>query len=337
MGVLHLVDLCPPGRGRGELPTSDAQICAAAGVIAHTRAIGHTVCVLGGSWSERRAAACGLVTTDRIAPVLQEPPLAARTLRRFIADRTARPGAGFHVVQPWSERALRLAHAAVGPSARILDVPRVEAGSFTCAPREAQARSRARERLGLGESECVVLMLADPPHTGDSWLFQGIVGLLSVAGVETTALVPEGAARAGRAARLHARASHPARVAVSYDPLPGLLGACDVAVAAVNPATAERSRGGVALAMALGVPVVVPPSPTLAGLFDGAHATECVASSWTAPALCRVLMPLVLDAGRRDDLGRSLQQACARRDEGSAWHEMLERAWAGDERVPVAG
>jgi hypothetical protein len=331
MRVLHLID-----GGEDSGPPGDA-LAACRLLMEGTRA-DHEVCVIGGSRLDSEAEAAGLAEWDRIGAPLGRAALATRALRRYVLDR-----GGADVAHAWSVETLRAARRAVPEIPRVatpLSFPfataavaylargallgvcgdaaarewidtgappaRVKALAPLALPPERVGRSGLREALGLGDADVGLLLLGSPPHA-DALRFVFLVGLLSKAGVEVTAILPRGAAHWSRGLAFARAIGGMARIIVSDLPARQLLVAADLGAyvgggpgpTSSLPPRPAAAAVALAQAVAAGVPVAAPAwgATDLAPPADWAAA--CLGTNATLPELARVLLPLVVDARLR--------------------------------------
>jgi hypothetical protein len=149
-----------------------------------------------------------------------------------------------------------------------------------------------------------ILLLGDPPTAADALVFIYALGILHVAGIPATAMIPRGAARLDRALR-HIQAGGYLHALELLDAPPlALLDRAHLAMsipvrldeetAVTEPSFASKLCIGAATAA--GLPVVMQDSPWARGLLpDGAHA--CMAPSIDAAKLARATSTLLNGPG----------------------------------------
>lgn len=247
--VLHLVDQLPTAIGADRPMDPDAALLCCAGLIRRLPEFEQSVCLVGGSRLEERAAGVGLPATDRIAPPLGLAARAIAGLRAFLQDR-GEP----EVVQCWSPSTLALAAAAStapvcgvmlgqprspgwGASrvrvrrARLVvfrhadawsEVLGVHPGSIAMSPlpradgaAAPAARVEARDRLGVSEGEVVLTIIGGAPGEVDALRMVFVMGLIYEAGGRAVWVVPASSARLARSLRFHANSAWPSRMIIT--------------------------------------------------------------------------------------------------------------------------
>ncbi len=206
------------------------------------------------------------------------------------------------------------------------------------------SREALRASLGLSAHEVAVLLLADPPSAGDARAFAQQVGVLTLADVRSVGLMHACSTGAARGVR-HARAFDFAwDMITTIDPLHTLLPACDVALwhqgeseqFGMAPDDARTGGGAVLATHALlhGVPVLAVDSP-LARTVLGEPGTGWAVAQNTLPAWSAVLVPLCLEASRRQDLVQRCA-AQARGLVGPVWPS-VRAAFGANGQLAIAG
>jgi hypothetical protein len=160
------------------------------------------------------------------------------------------------------------------------------------------SRASVRAELEIADDEHVMALLADPPSLGDARRFAYLAGLLGVGGVRTVGVIHSASAQVRRALRYHRECQRAWRMIVIDGPLASVLPGCDAAMidtvvlpthplrplATTGPAPLTADALAAPLALAAGVPLVVPRS-TLADDLLGAGHAPVVAAGDTALAL----------------------------------------------------
>ena len=159
----------------------------------------HRVLLLGNTRDDRRAHDAGIRRAERIQPRNNEPSNATRTIRHAL-----RGAAAFDRVIAWDERT-RLALGGLASGAPSDAVRSVDA-TF---PADAIGRPALRRQWRVGDDTRVLIPADDHPSRVDAMRLCYIVGILSVAGAPSVAVVPREARDLDRAARFawrHGRA-----------------------------------------------------------------------------------------------------------------------------------
>lgn len=332
MRILHLVK---PPSGTSQISNrftddgTDAGMLACAAAIQDARqrspAIAHEVLAIGSTAQGRRAQAIGLDFCGRIAPPLGITGFARFGLRRFLQDR-----GDVGIVQCWARSLVPLAQAACTRE-RVLPPPPVLALSDRSPARPDRATLRAD--LGIAASDFCVLLLADPPFTGDVRSFAFVLGLFEVAGHVTVGVVPRGVIGWSRARRFVKVSDLRCRLVLADRPAALLAAACDVAVSYAEPESfdgapvprhAERlaaERAAVNCCHRQGVPVVCVRGR---GLDDmNAHTPELLIDSDHANHIGRAVLSLKTDRVRLEDLSRRVLAAAESHSPGEVVHSWL--------------
>jgi hypothetical protein len=145
-----------------------------------------------------------------------------------------------------------------------------------------------------------VVLLCDPPGTADALTFIYMAGILHVAGVRTTAIVPRGAARLERALRHVRGGGYVERLEVLDGSVLAEPGRFDLAVCLPMEDDASTAEPSFATKLAVvttachGLPVVVRDSHWARGLLpEGAH--KCLTPSLDSSRLARVVFELLAE------------------------------------------
>lgn len=352
--VLHLVlPGCPmerpalslrPGRwsqgSRRIVTGADAAVWACTACVAAAPDVHHRVIVFGGNAAGERAAAMGLAADGRIAPPFSRPELAASAVAAVIAS-----GPTPDVIQCWggdfallrdrlAPRTPRSTWMIADMHAGVLEVrdnatphdPLTQALTPWLEPGAKPLIDRAsvRTRLGVAEEELLVTLVGDPPAAIDALPALYALGILHVAGVRATLVLPRGCGQFDRALRYVHQGGYLHGLRVTDEPLSLIAVGCDLGICAPlswseNEPLCEPSfstKLAVARAAALGLPVMMPTSPWAERLLPiGAHA--CLTPPGDHAALAKQIFGL-LEEGRRP------LRACRA--------ELLTRSVSGPER-----
>jgi hypothetical protein len=281
--VLHLVH---PAEARTEPAVSlrrsrpqmgsDAGLAACNAVIRATPWLEHRVMVFGGDDAGRTAAQLGLAAHGRIAPPFGRVELGGPALRRWL-EAEGEP----RVIHGWGTEfaGLRARVASVarqGPPAMwcVADMERGLLDSRTghwppaispMAPWIGGPLTGERRDAGSTGGGPRALLLGDAPSSCDALAFVYLLGVLHVAGLRITAMVPRTAARLDRALR-HIRAGgYVYRMEILDGPPLAALCRCELAVCAPTLEGLEEpfeptfgDRLAIAIAARRGFPVVMP-------------------------------------------------------------------------------
>ncbi len=297
MRILHLIDQPAAARG-AERPTDpDAALLLCRTVVQRLPEFEHSVCLIGGSALEERAAGVGLPATDRVAPPLGLTVKAKRGLAAYLRDR-GEPD----VVHCWSGTTVPLAAAAT--RAPLCMTPRGAWAGVDLRVSPA-VRAASRAALGVEDERPVVLLIGGEPGEADALRLVFLLGLLCVADYEGVWLMPASSARIARALRFHYGSGWRSRLVVTGRSFAEQVAGADVGVwlgaawaDSVGLGPSDESAVLIGAAMGAGVPVVAPRSPAIAGLYSEAAAGECAAFNATVAEVARKLGPLVGDRAR---------------------------------------
>jgi hypothetical protein len=215
-------------------------------------------------------------------------------------------------------------------------------------------RQHARESMGIGAGELVVLLLGDGaavesgclvapmPSSADALRLSFLGGLSFVAGVRVTAVVPRDAhnlRRAARFVRLHSRRWG---LVATDATLPEMLHAADVAVVlppeAGRTETAESATAAAsAIAVHMGVPLVCAAGGEGAALLSSAaeqsgsagaaSILHCIARDRDTKSIARVVLMLAESASMRRAVGEALASARERTPISDSVLAPLWREW----------
>ncbi|MFM9994403.1 MAG: glycosyltransferase [Phycisphaerales bacterium] len=371
MRVLHLID--DPAPHPGVVGRADGVLHACRllhGLDGHD----HGVCIVGNRDLAEEAERVGLNVAARVPATLRVPWMAWRALRRVV--RHGRPPDVVHCWSPATLLLARLAVGAGAPRcAALLDPPppdadarrraaarcagalvaacnpaareewvsagidegRVVVASPPVTPGEVEVTRRGaiRRRLGLSPVETAVLLVGDHPHA-DGVRFVFLLGLLGVAGVRFTGVLPRGARQFDRGVRYSTNGARHNRLIVSDLSESRLLPGMDAAVidgGGIGPTSALAPRPAasalpIARAHAVGVPVVAPAWADDERLYPREAAGGLLAINHALPELARVLRPIVSDRGRRITLGRLVRENLTGWRPGELFVAQVGALWA---------
>jgi len=314
--VVHLIQPCSdctPHDGRfltnPDALGSDAAVLACRETIEAAHGVQHEVLVFGNGEAQRRAVRLGVFPTARVSPPLNRNRFAATVLRAFLASHgpyglVQAWGAGFtglveHALpRHWAWGLADFERGWIRGSAQASDevLLRVLPANPRALCPTPEPRTSARRRLGVEDSEILVLAAGDPAGLVDASLFVYFLAILSVAGFRVVGAIPRGASNIGRAVR-HLRGGGYARsIRVFDDPSLLLADAADLAVAAFAPAIVRfppiSARLEISRFVSIGLPVVVPDVPSLRELVASAD-EACVAASCRPSDLARSAVRLL--------------------------------------------
>jgi hypothetical protein len=315
---------------RRDVRGCDAAVWACRQTVLQTPWINHRICVLGGNEAGERAARLGLEAHARLAPPFSRPELALAGFRNLIADWGA-PA----IVMCWGGdcaalRARMLAGRESGspsPAGRatwmvadmhagVLEVhdlqhtrePLTQAmtpwlpvpGALTQRDREA-----IREQLQVEDNELLVALVGDPPAAIDAITSTYMAGILHVAGVRVTPVIPRGSYQLDRALRHIASGGYLGDIRLIDEPMSLIAPGCDLGVCAPVALSEHEvlcepslpSKLAVARAAGMGLPIVMAATPWARSLMpEGAQ--SCLASTPDHAALAKRVYDLLADKQR---------------------------------------
>lgn len=261
MNLLHVLnpwfadERCLPKAGG-----SDAATVLAREAMRALGGVRHETLVIGGSDQTRRATDLGVTPDARVAPPLRSRTLARRALRRHV-DRKG----SIDAVVGWDVETRALCGR--GWKLPVLDVGLSRAASagegLPLPVFQVDGREEVRAALGVGETEFVLGLLADPPSRGDATRLIFLLSMLHLIGVPVVGVMNAGS-------RGVQRAMSGVRLAYSLRPpvvtemsVASFLPGCDAAVLSLGSrfggdadAALESERVLAGLALQAGVPVL---------------------------------------------------------------------------------
>ena len=302
--------------------SSDAGVLACAATIAARPADRHRVILIGGSTARRRATAMGVIVAGSISPPLGIARAAARNALAAVTavgepDVLCGWSAGCAAILEESDGfgGIRIAIDPASGGALILSGRRATATPTEPPPPAAWFSKHPAAAAEIAEPSPRIALVGNAPGDVDVGLLIGVISLLRVAGVRGAVGIADplspGWRRAGRieAEMLGAGCF----VAAEAPPAAMGNGASYVVIGNGGPyaramlAAAAASRGLIPVAGG-------------DGLIDSVLPPELVAPSSDAPALARLLLELIEDAGRRTTATERLRTNLAQQAGGvSAW------------------
>jgi hypothetical protein len=307
MRILHLID--QPGTARdAQRPTDpDAALLQCGTLIRGLPQFEQSVCLIGGTWLEDRAAAAGIPAADRISQPLGITSKARAGLAAYLRDR-GEPD----VIHCWSGRAAEIARS-------IADAPvcLTPAGMGLGLPLglDGGARPRTRRALGLRNDEVLVVLIGGEPGEADALRLNFVMSLLHVADGPAVWLVPSAAGRLARAQRFQ-WSSGWARLVTTDRPLVEQIAGADLGVWVGGPWSDAGPAGPsqeaavlISAALGAGVPVVAPRWPTVEHLYPESIAPDCLAFNAATAELARHVLSLAIDPGARRRVREALLAA----------------------------
>jgi hypothetical protein len=347
--VLHVVQVwsAPTGPWEADKSTDpcDAGVLACAACVEHALGFDQSVLVLGGTQAASRAAAFGLRRFDRIAPPLGRASQAARTFRRYVQERGP-----FDIVQLWGEGLLQLAPWNLdGPKVDIASLtqgdvvtsygvdedeeptatqlPPVSLGLEDAARRLCE-RPGLRKSLGVRDEEIALVLLADPPDSGQVSHFMFLATLLRSTGLPVVPILNRQGRDSRRGLSLARRQVLQREPILVDDPLHHVLAACDIAVFGpgsrlCSPAepSSWRAHCLTRTATVLGVPVVT----ATPGLVPKDVEHELLPHSRHPSAFARVIRRLGADRVALDAMRKRL--AAMADDSPAELARTMDRHW----------
>jgi hypothetical protein len=374
MRILHLIDYRPPAESRHRRASGgDEAVLACAALAARTPEHSHSLCVIGGSWTESRAAACGFPTTDRVHVPFHEAARAARGLRSLIADR-GRPDAAVC----WSTATAGVAMRVLQAGTRIVAVPfnappptsdgaphdafLIAAAEMSGGVEQVYVAAPLRSHRSWGEEVHIgdaTPALAPPPHPWTRDALRASAGI-DPGAVVVVLLSPGGCADAHRFVFVTSLCAAAGADVVALVPRQSLqraralrlhrlygrprrlivsdLALPELLAAADLAVCGDPFIGASAVAIAAahraGVPVLAPDTCAPPALYTPEAADACIAHSSTAAEIARRLVPLVLDVPARRVLGDGLASLEA---SDAPVFDLIRAAWSGAGRDVPAG
>jgi len=223
------------------------------------------------AWTARAGAACTGVSegVPVLVTVSATPPVARIPQRRALCRALERAA---HI--RFTSRFLRGAWLAWGaPTVRasVAPLPLPIGGA------PGPGREAVRSSWGVPSDEPVVLACGAPVSAINARWFSYEVGVMSVAGLLATVVIPDGAAQAERGLRFAQRHTEPWRVVLDDRPVWALLPGAELAVWSCEGVSSGQREGGsgvtppdtLAWAAAAGVPVVSEDHPASRETLEG--------------------------------------------------------------------
>jgi hypothetical protein len=211
-------------------------------------------------------------------------------------------------------------------------------------------RQAIRTALRVEDDVLLVALVGDPPAAMNAITLMYMAGILHVAGVRVTPVVPRGCYQVDRALRHLAAGGYVGDIRLIDEPASLIAPGCDLGVCASVPLSEQEtpcepalpSKLAVARAAAMGLPIVMGATPWATGLMPEA-AQACLAPSTDHAALAKRVFALLEDGHRPLRAARAalIEHSVATPARGLV--EEVTAAWArviphrGAASWPVAG
>jgi hypothetical protein len=330
--------------------------------------IRHRVCVVGGNDAGERAALLGLEAHARVAPPFSRPELALMGIQNLIeewgpptivmcwggdcAALRERVLAGRRGRDRRDSPASRATWMVADMHAGVLEVhdlhhtrePLTQAMTpWLPVPGALLQREREsiREELRVENDVLLVALVGDPPAATDAITLAYMAGILHVAGLRITPVVPRGSYQLERALRHLAAGGYLSDIRLIDAPISLIAPGCDLGICAPVALSEQEvlcepslpSKLAVARACGMGLPVVMAGTPWARALLpEGAQA--CLAPTSHHAALAKRVFALLEDGHRPL---RSARAALIERSVSVPSRGLTEEVLAAWARVGVGG